>query len=305
MGFMRDHFEGTELDMTLDLGTGPYGLPYRWRPLTWKVDDQKYFNERAVSTQQTGFSFVAQSRGWLPDPIGGILWFGVDDTYSTVYFPAYCGITRAPRSYARGTGSFHEVTWDAAFWVFNQVSNFAYLRYSDMIQDVQAVQREMESRFLGELPQIDSAALALYEQSPRLARDYLTEYSAAAGDGVVERWRELSQFLLYKYMDGNVKDEHGKVTHPGYPESWYRKVAEATGDRLKMGKLQAELEREEEAREKTRLIADAVLALLEAREVPVDSETRTQIEQSDDPDKLEKWLVRAATATSAVDLLVE
>ena len=111
MAMMRDHFEGTPLDMTRDVGAGPYALPYRWRPLTWEVDGVKYFNERAVSTQQTGFSFVAQARSWLPDPIGGVFWFGVDDSYSTVYVPLYCGMTEPPYNYAEGTGSFEEVTW--------------------------------------------------------------------------------------------------------------------------------------------------------------------------------------------------
>ncbi len=105
-GFMRDHFEGTEFDMTRDIGAGPFALPYRWRPMTWKVDGVEYLHERAVGTQQTGFSFVAQARRWLPDPVGGVLWFGVDDTASTVYFPVYCGVTGVPRSYAEGTGSF-------------------------------------------------------------------------------------------------------------------------------------------------------------------------------------------------------
>ncbi len=96
MEFMRDHFEGTDFDMTKDIGSGPYECPYRWRPLTWKVDDVQYVNERATSTQQTGFSFVSQCRSWLPDPIGGVHWFGVDDTYSTVYNPIYCGSRRVP-----------------------------------------------------------------------------------------------------------------------------------------------------------------------------------------------------------------
>jgi dipeptidase len=232
MGYMRDHFQDTPLDMTADVGAGPYGLPYRWRPLTWTVDGTKHFNERAVSTQQTGFSFVAQMRSWLPDPIGGILWFGVDDTYSTVYFPAYAGITEAPYSYREGTGSYHDVTFDSAFWVFNQVANFAYLRYDDMIRDVQRVQQELEGRFMGEVAEVDAAALALYEQSPRLAKEYLTEYSADSGNGAVARWRELSKELLYKYMDGNVKDEFGKPQFKGYPEEWYRMVASATGEKL-------------------------------------------------------------------------
>jgi dipeptidase len=303
MGFMRDHFQGTELDMTADVGAGPYGLPYRWRPLTWSVDDTKYFNERAVSTQQTGFSFVAQMRSWLPDPIGGILWFGVDDTYSTVYFPAYAGITEAPHAYRVGTGSYHDVTFDSAFWVFNQVANFAYLRYDDMIRDIQRVQQELEGRFRGEVPEVDAAAAALYEQSPRLARDYLTRYSAEAGNGTVERWRELSKELLYKYMDGNVKNEFGKPEFKGYPEEWYRLVAEATGDELKMRKMPTELAMERQEREQSREIAESVLAVLAARNVTLSAEQRERILETSDADELRDWLLAAATADEADDVL--
>ncbi len=302
MGFMRDHFEGTPLDMTKDIGAGPYELPYRWRPLTWKAGEDRYLNERATSTQQTGFSFVAQARSWLPDPIGGVFWFGVDDTYSTVYFPVYAGVTRVPTSYAVGTGDFNTVTWESAFWVFNYVSNFTYLRYSDMIVEVQRVQGELENKFLADQPQIDEAAAALYKQSPRLAKDYLTEYSVAAGDGVVERWRELGKFLLYKFLDGNVKDENGNVKHPGYPESWYQKVAEATGDHLKVTKLAAEKAREEEQKKKAQKISGSLLSLLEVRGLDVDDECRERINKSEKPAQLEKWLVRAATADTTDEI---
>jgi len=240
MGLMRDHFEDSEFDLSKGVGAGPYCLPYRWRPLTWEVDSVKYLNERATSTQQTGFSFVAQARSWLPDPIGGVHWFGVDDTYSTVYVPIYCGITEVPKSYAVGTGSFHDFTWESAFWVFNFVSNFTYLRYCDMIKDVQKVQRELEGQFLANQPEIDTAALALYEKSPQLARDYLTNYSVTQGNAVVKRWMKLGEFLLYKYLDGNMKNEMGKVTHPGYPKSWYKRIAEESGEHLQMKKLAGE-----------------------------------------------------------------
>ena len=239
---MRDHFEDSEFDLNKGVGAGPFSLPYRWRPLTWEVDSVKYLNERATSTQQTGFSFIAQSRSWLPDPIGGIHWFGVDDTYSTVYIPMYCGIQEVPKSFAVGTGSFHEFTWESAFWVFNFVSNFTYLRYCDMIKDVQKVQRELEGRFLADQPEIEKAALALYEKAPQLARDYLTDYSVKQGDAVTKRWMKLGEFLLYKYLDGNVKDEKGNVTHPGYPESWYRRIVNESGAHFKMKKLEGETE---------------------------------------------------------------
>ncbi len=304
MGFMRDHFEGTPFDMTQDIGAGPYDLPYRWRPLTWKAGegDERYLNERAVSTQQTGFSFVAQARSWLPDPIGGVLWFGVDDTYSTVYVPVYCGVTRPPHNFAVGTGSWTEVTWESAFWMFNYVSNFAYLRYSDMIKDIQLVQGELECGFLADQPEIDSAALALYGQSPRLAKDYLTEYTESATEKTMERWTELGKFLLYRFLDGNVKDEKGNVEHPGYPESWYAKVAESTGDHLRVHKLSGEREADAKKKAKANQIAESLLVLLDARGIDVSPSEKSKILESEKRNQLEKWLVRAATAETCEEV---
>jgi hypothetical protein len=227
----------------------------------------------------------------------------VDDTFSTVYFPVYCGAAAAPKSYAVGTGSFRDVTWDSAFWVFNQVSNFAYSRYSDMIQDIRKVQQELEGRFLGEQAGVDSAALALYGQSPALARDYLTRYTSETGDAVVARWRELGKFLLYKYLDGNVKNEHGDVTHPKYPEAWYRTIAAATGDRLKTRKLVPEEAAEREEKEKVARTAEGVLSLMSARGLAVDDAARKRILETDDRKQVEAWLVRAATAGSAAEVL--
>ncbi len=231
-GLMRDHFEGTDLDMTTDVGAGPFKRPYRWRPMTWDVDGKTYLNERAISTQQTGFSFVAQARSGLPDPIGGVLWFGLDDTYTTVYTPMYCGIRRVPASFAVGTADFSAFSWDSAFWTFSFVANWAYSRYSDMIVDIQKVQWELESQFISDQPEVDEAALALYRQAPALARDYLTDYSVEQGDMVTARWRKLGEFLLWKYMDGNVRDELGGVTHPRYPDEWYRCIVRDHGDAL-------------------------------------------------------------------------
>jgi len=240
MELMRDHFEDSEFDLTKGVGAGPFSLPYRWRPLTWEVDGVKYCNERATSTQQTGFSFVTQSRSWLPDPVGGIIWFGVDDTYSTVYVPMYCCIKEVPKSYAVGTASFHEFSWESAFWVFNFVSNFAYLRYCDMIKDIQEVQRELDGIFLANQPEVERAAAALHEIAPKLAVDYLTEYSVEQRESVTKRWMRLGEHLLYKYLDGNMKDEHGEVIHPGYPESWYRRVVEESGEHFRVKKIGSE-----------------------------------------------------------------
>ncbi len=240
MELMRDHFEGSELDMTKGVGAGPYKLPYRWRPLTWKVDDVEYFNERATSTQQTGFSFVTQSRSWLPDVVGGIIWFSVDDTYSTVYVPMYCSIREIPKAYAVGTADFNHFNWDSAFWVFNFVSNYAYSRYSDMIQDIQKVQRQLEGNFMSNQPEIEKAALELYKKSSQLSREYLNKYSINIAESTVKSWKKLGEFLIFKYLDGNVKNELNKVKHPGYPEDWYRRIVDESGDFFKYKKLKTE-----------------------------------------------------------------
>ena len=247
MGMMRDHFEGTELDMTQDIGAGPHKLPYRWRGLTWQVDSVDYCNERAISTQQTGFSFVTQSRNWLPDPIGGILWFGVDDAYSTCYAPMYCGITEIPECFEVGNGDMLTYSETSAFWTFNSVTNFAYLRYSDIIQDVQLVQKELEDKFVSYVPLIDKAAETLYNTSgEKQAREFITEYSVNEANNMTSRWKKLGQYLLVKYMDGNVKREKdGKFERteyglppgplfPGYPEWWYKAIIKSTGDHFKV-----------------------------------------------------------------------
>jgi dipeptidase len=247
IGMMRDHFEGTALDMTQDVGAGPYKLPYRWRGLTWKVDSATYCNERAISTQQTGFSFVAQSRSWLPDPIGGINWFGVDDTYSTCYVPIYCGIQEIPECFRVGNGDMLTYSETSAFWTFNTVSNFAYLRYDDMIEDIRKVQANLETKFQEYTPVIDQAAKTLWDAGKQAeARQFLSDYSVNQANGMTAEWKKLSHYLLIKYLDGNVKKEKdGKFERtetgmpatpnfPGYPEWWYRVIVNSTGDHFKM-----------------------------------------------------------------------
>jgi len=248
MSMMRDHFEGTELDMTKDLGAGPFKLPYRWRGLTWEVDSVTYFNERAISTQQTGFSFVAQCRNWLPNPIGGILWFGVDDTYSSCYTPIYCGITEIPECFAVGNGDLLTYSETSAFWTFSQVANYAYLRYDDMIKDIQLVQKELEDKFIEWVPVIDRAAEALYSTSEDQAVKFITEYSVNEANNMTKRWKKLGQYLIVKYTDGNIKREKdnkfertetGMPAPPifnGYPEWWYKAIVHATGDHFKVMK---------------------------------------------------------------------
>lgn len=224
MALMRDHFEGTEFDLTRGVGAGPYELPYRWRPLTWKVDGKEHLNERAIATQQTGFVFVSQSREKLPGPIGGLLWFGVDDASTNVFMPVYAGLREVPRSLAMGTATLHRFSWDSAFWIFNWVANQAYARYSDMAQDVRRAQRELEGGFFERQAEVERAAAHLYASAPELGREYVAAYSTRQVEATVARWKRLGEDLLVKYMDGNVKDEQGKVLHPPYPESWYRRI---------------------------------------------------------------------------------
>jgi dipeptidase len=248
MHFMRDHYEGTPLDMTKDIGAGPHHLPYRWRPLTWTVNGETFCNERATATQQTGYSFVTESRNWLPDWIGGIFWFGVDDAATTVYNPMYCGISRVPEPFEAGNGDMITYSETSAFWAFNFVSNFCYLRYDLMTEDVKKVQAELEQKYIMNTPAIDKAALQMYDKDPEQARAFLTDYSSGVGELTLKRWKELGRYLLVKYIDGNVKkEENGKFIYneydrgippnpdqPGYPEWWYEKIADDTGDDLKV-----------------------------------------------------------------------
>jgi dipeptidase len=246
MAFKRDYLQETPYDMSKDAGAGPFGSPYRWRPLTWKYNDQEYFNERVTVTQQTGFSFIAQMRNWLPDPIGGIFWFGVDDAGSSVYMPFYCGISKVPECVAEGNGDMLTYSETAAFWVFNRVAHLKYLFYNRVMPDLIRVQTGLEDGFASEIPDVDSKALEIYKESPALAIKHITLYSAKTAENTVNRWRELGEFLLVKFLDGNVKQEKdGKFlrnpygypmppSFPGYPEGWKQSVIRETGDTFRM-----------------------------------------------------------------------
>jgi dipeptidase len=246
MELMRDHYEGTPMDMTADAGAGNSGLPYRWRTLTWEYEGETFCNERAISTQQTGFSFVSQSRDWLPDAVGGIIWFGMDDTYSTVYTPIYTSSTTTPPSMAVGNGSMVEYSETSAFWIFNRVTNFAYMRYDLIIKDIRKKQAELEGKYITLVPAIDVAAQELYKNNPELAVEFLTNFSVDNAESMVGQWRELDKYLLLKYIDGNVKkEENGKFKlnehgypaspeYPGYSEQWKKRVVEDAGEKLKV-----------------------------------------------------------------------
>ncbi|MCQ2278270.1 MAG: C69 family dipeptidase [Bacteroidales bacterium] len=244
MSLMRDHYEGTPMDMTQDVGAGPFHCPYRWRPMGFKVNGKEYVHERAISTQQTGFSFVAQCRDWLPNKEGGVLWFGVDDTYSTCYCPMFCGITEIPYCFREGNGSMTQYSSTAAFWLFNRVSNFCYLRYDAMIPLVQKVQHELESHFIGQVAEMDKK----YAQSEASAQQrILNEASDLMAKNMMSCWKELDEHLLVKFIDGNIKreDENGnfKTTptgvvafpeQPAYPDWFYQQIVDDRGDILEV-----------------------------------------------------------------------
>ncbi|MEW6366720.1 MAG: C69 family dipeptidase [Acidobacteriota bacterium] len=232
IALMRDHYEGTPYDMTRGIDAGPYGSPLRARPMTFKVGDDTYSWERPISTQQTGCSFVAHCRSFLPDEVGGVLWYGVDDTYTTCYFPLYAGITAVPSSFTRG--SLQKFSWDSAWWTFNIVANYAQLKYSYMVKDIQQVQQELEGNFFVMQPAVEQTALGMLKSDPARARRFLTDYSVSAGEQVMRRWRELAEFLFSKYNDGYVKDEKGEPQELGYPDAWLREVIRARPQDFKL-----------------------------------------------------------------------
>ena len=239
---MRDHYEGTPFSLDSDIGGGIWQMPYRPTPLIFKVDGKEYFNERPTSTQQTGFSYIAQLRGWLPRQIGGILWFGNDDGNMVAYTPVYCSAIRQPECY--NTPGADAVTFSDknAFWVCNWVSNMVYPRYSSMFPSLKAVRDSLEQSYFKEVPTVDLKAQQLLASSEKQAVDYLTDYTCKKGDEMICRWRQLAIYLIVKFNDmAEKKEVNGrfevtpegvsKVVRPGYPEATARKIAEQTGDR--------------------------------------------------------------------------
>jgi len=222
MTSMRDHYEGTPFDPTLDIAAGPFHSPYRFNPLGWEVDSVKYAFERPTSTQQTGFTFVGQMRNYLPDEIGGVFWFGVDDARFTVYTPMYACMTQTPECYRVGNGDFTHFSWTSAFWIHNWVANMAYARYSQMLKDTEPVQEKLESGYLAAQPQIEQKAKELLQADRNQAVAFLTDYSAGVAQKALDEWKSLGEYLIVKYMDGCVKKEKdGEFIHNEYGGSQY------------------------------------------------------------------------------------
>ena len=240
---MRDHFEDTPLNMTSDIGAGPNKVPYRWRPMNYEVDGKEYCMERAIGTQQTGWHFVSQSRAGMPDPVGGVLWFGTDDTNTSVYMPFYCSMTEIPLELREDTADLLTFSDNSNFWMTNWVANQAYNRYDLMIPDIRKVQGDLEKGFIGERPQFEEKILALYNGGKL---DELVAEVNADGARVSKKatgaYRDLARYLLVKFMDGNRKkteaDGSFKRTEtgmppspdfPGYDKEYYENIVRTTG----------------------------------------------------------------------------
>lgn len=244
---MRDHYEGTALDISKDYGAGPYKTPYRLSPLTFNYEGEEYFNERPISTQQSAFVFVSQMRNSLPDAIGGVLWFGLDDANMTVLSPVYCSTTEVPYCYGKNGADYVTFSWDNAFWMYNWVANMVYPRYQLMIGDLRKVQNEVEDYFTENQAGIEKIALDIYAKDPAKAKNFLNTYTKVSAQYAFDSWKKLGEYLIVKYNDGVItktnpdgsfmRNEIGQpagVDRPGYSEEFLKEYIKHTGNRYKV-----------------------------------------------------------------------
>lgn len=244
---MRDHYEGTPLSIadSSSIGGGIWQMPYRPTPLIFKVDGQKYFNERPTSTQQTGFTYVAQLRSWLPRQIGGILWFGNDDPNMIAYTPIYCGSTVRPTCYHTPGADALTFSDQNAYWVCNWVANMTYPRYEQLFPAVKALRDSLEQSYFSQQEMVEKEAIQLYAHSEVEAVKFLNNYSIEKAQQMLTSWKQLGVYLIIKFNDMIIKpDINGhflrtkegigvKVIRPGYPKSYAREFIKGTGDKYK------------------------------------------------------------------------
>ena len=246
---MRDHFEGTPMDMTTDIGAGGNALPYRWRPMSFEYDGKTYVNERAIATQQTGFWFVAQSRGYLPDEVGALIWFGCDDAATSYLTPIYVNASEVPECLSEGNGDMLHYSATSQFWMCNRVANACYKMYNQMAPVVREAADKFENhQMTAAIPEMDRKAVAMLDGGKRSkVIRLLTEYSVNTAQTQFADWTKLEELLLVKFIDGNVKAQdaegnflhspHSKgipagLTQPGYTEKWKEAVAKDNGKTL-------------------------------------------------------------------------
>ena len=244
---MRDHYEGTPLSVAdgSDIGGGIWEMPYRPTPLMYKVDGKQYFNERPVSTQQSGFVFVSQMRSWLPREIGGVFWFANDDANMAAFTPVYCSMTQRPECYnTPGVDAVH-FSKKNAYWVCNMTSNMVYPRYSLMFPTLKEVRDSLDNSYFAAQSGVEKKAQELYAQNPQAAVKYLNDYSVEKAQQMLARWNQLFEFMVVKYNDMIIKptDKNGtfektqyglgaRPVRPGYPEKYAKELVKQSGDKF-------------------------------------------------------------------------
>ena len=239
---MRDHFEGTPLDMTADMTAGPWGMPIRPLPMHFRTTDgADLYRERPIATQQSGFTMTCQMRGWLPDDVGGVTWFNCDDADMVAYVPLYCCITQVPDCFRPENNPRNEFSFESAFWMNNWVANMVYPRYSMMIGDLRKAQQELEDYYFVDQ---DSVLATIKDMAPLDRRDYLNKKSIDYADRMMQRWDRLAKYLIVKYNDQVVKrvDENGDFQRwgydtPGYGQQFIDAIVPATGERYRLNKV--------------------------------------------------------------------
>ncbi len=229
MAIFRDHLEGTDYDLTKGMAAGPFGNPHRWpTPKTVKPEGKENMDwPRAISMFRCSYSFVSQSREWLPDPVGGVLWFGQDAPDTTVYVPIYCGTTKVPAGWSEGVR--HEYDPNSAWWAFNFVNNWAQLRWDSMIVDINNEQQRWEKEFFMQQNAVEKEAAELYKKDPSKAVAFLTDYTYSNMEKVQDAWWSLAWKLVGKYQDGYVMSPEGKQEQLGYPTWWLESVGFGEG----------------------------------------------------------------------------
>ena len=241
---MRDHYEGTPMALTEDIGMGAWEMPYRPTPLSFEVDGTKYFNERPISTQQSACVYVSQMRSWLPNHIGGVTWFANDEANMTAFTPCYCNMTQAPECYDKNTADAFHFSTRSAYWVENWVSNMVYLRYNLLFPELQKVRDRLEKDYNSLQADVESKAAGMSKEE---AIKYLSAYSHRVAGAMMDEWNQLAQLIIVKYNDMAVKrtDENGQfektpggnprpVLRPGYPERFKREIIKQAGERYKV-----------------------------------------------------------------------
>lgn len=189
----RDHMEGTPYDRTQGMAAGPFNCPGR-------IGISGLRSERSICTAGSGYTWVSQAREWLPDCIGGVIWYGLDCPRSTCYVPFYVGISQTPESWQRG--HFMEFDPDSPRWYFQAIDTFSWLRYRDIHADVRKVFDAMEDEQFNKQAEIEKIALELYKSDPKLAKEFLTSYSTDRALKAEKAARELFYTLIAKYSDG-------------------------------------------------------------------------------------------------------